>query len=216
MRPLVSGSEQKRDFGLSGCTRRAYARIERCIGRSPEPDLSAADVMNARVMLVSSVLGGAALQLVGPLPAAGQAPAPDAKISGCAPQQRGEGAIWLTPCQRAAESGDGQAALIVGAIHWNGDGVAKDNAAAARWWKMADEAGRAEAARLLGDEAFVRITAGAGDPAPRRSRGARRSHHLVPQGSRGRTKPRCARSGRGPAEAGTRSLKRLLPPPVQN
>ena len=49
----------------------------------------------------------------------------------CDPQVEGEGAQWLTPCKQAAIRGDGHAALMVGAIYWNGDGVAKDHAAAA-------------------------------------------------------------------------------------
>jgi len=54
---------------------------------------------------------------------------------------------------------------MVGAIYWNGDGLAKDNAQAARWWKMADQMGRPDAARFLADEAYVRAVASAnGNP----------------------------------------------------
>jgi hypothetical protein len=46
---------------------------------------------------------------------------------------------------------------MVGAIYWNGDGVAKDHAQAARWFELADLAGETRAAKMLGDEAFVRL-----------------------------------------------------------
>src|SRR5689334_14008121 len=75
----------------------------------------------------------------------------------CDPQQDGEGAAWLVPCEQAAKQGDGHAALMVGAIYWNGDGVAKDHAAAARWFEIADLAGETRAAKMLGDEAFGRL-----------------------------------------------------------
>jgi TPR repeat protein len=77
--------------------------------------------------------------------------------SACDPQQEGEGAQWLSPCKQAATRGDGHAALMVGAIYWNGDGVAKDHAAAARWFEIADLAGESRAAKMLGDEAFGRL-----------------------------------------------------------
>ena len=75
----------------------------------------------------------------------------------CDPHEEGEGAQWLLPCKQAASQGDGHAALMVGAIYWNGDGVAKDHAAAARWFEMADLAGENRAAKMLGDEAFGRL-----------------------------------------------------------
>jgi len=75
----------------------------------------------------------------------------------CDPQAEGEGAQWLTPCKQAAIRGDGHAALMVGAIYWNGDGVAKDHAAAAHWFEIADLAGESRAAKMLGDEAFGRL-----------------------------------------------------------
>ena len=75
----------------------------------------------------------------------------------CDPQEEGEGAEWLAPCKQAAFKGDGHAALMVGAIYWNGDGVAKDQAQAARWFEMADLAGENRAAKMLGDEAFTRL-----------------------------------------------------------
>jgi hypothetical protein len=75
----------------------------------------------------------------------------------CDPQQEGEGAAWLVSCKEAATQGDGHAALMVGAIYWNGDGVAKDQAAAAHWFEIADLAGETRAAKMLGDEAFVRV-----------------------------------------------------------
>ena len=46
---------------------------------------------------------------------------------------------------------------MVGAIYWNGDGVAKDHAAAAHWFEIADLAGESRAAKMLGDEAFGRL-----------------------------------------------------------
>ena len=49
------------------------------------------------------------------------------------------------------------ATLMVGAIYWNGDGVAKDDAAAAHWFEIADLAGESRAAKMLGDEAFGRL-----------------------------------------------------------
>ena len=75
----------------------------------------------------------------------------------CDPQEEGQGAQWLAPCKQAATKGDGHAALIVGAIYWNGDGVAKDHAAAAHWFELADLAGETRAAKMLGDEAFGRL-----------------------------------------------------------
>jgi len=75
----------------------------------------------------------------------------------CDPQQEGEGTQWLAPCKRAAVQGNGHAALMVGAIYWNGDGVAKDHAQAARWFELADLAGETRAAKMLGDEAFGRL-----------------------------------------------------------
>jgi hypothetical protein len=82
-------------------------------------------------------------------------------VSSCTPKE-GEGARWIAPCESAARAGDGKAAIILGLIYWKGDGVPKDNASAARWWKVADQAGRPEAAKLLGDEAFVRAMQPAG------------------------------------------------------
>ena len=84
-----------------------------------------------------------------------QAQSPDAFV--CDPQEEGEGAEWLASCKQAATKGDGHAALMVGAIYWNGDGVAKDHAAAARWFELADLAGESRAAKMLGDEAFGRL-----------------------------------------------------------
>ena len=75
----------------------------------------------------------------------------------CDPQAEGEGAQWLAPCKQAANRGDGHAALMVGAIYWNGDVVAKDHAAAAHWFEIADLAGETRAAKMLGDEAFGRL-----------------------------------------------------------
>ena len=75
----------------------------------------------------------------------------------CAPQP-GQGAIWLVRCQQAAEAGDAHAALMVGVMYWNGDGAPRDHAVAAHWFQIADKSGEPRAAKLLGDEAFVRVT----------------------------------------------------------
>jgi hypothetical protein len=100
------------------------------------------------------ILGSLTLSvLLSILPAQAQ-PAQD---SACDPQAEGEGAQWLAPCKQAATRGDGHAALMVGAIYWNGDGVAKDDAAAAHWFEIADLAGESRAAKMLGDEAFGRL-----------------------------------------------------------
>lgn len=87
--------------------------------------------------------------------ATGYAQAQEAAV--CDPQQEGEGTQWLAPCKQAAVKGNGHAALMVGAIYWNGDGVAKDHAQAARWFELADLAGETRAAKMLGDEAFARL-----------------------------------------------------------
>lgn len=87
----------------------------------------------------------------------GQTQAQPLQAAVCDLQEEGEGAQWLATCERAALQGDGHAALMVGAIYWNGDGVAKDHAAAARWFELADLAGETRAAKMLGDEAFGRL-----------------------------------------------------------
>jgi len=89
--------------------------------------------------------------------AAGPVLAQPSEASICDPQQEGEGAEWFAPCKQAASKGDGHAALMVGAMYWNGDGVAKDHAQAARWFEIADLAGETRAAKMLGDEAFGRL-----------------------------------------------------------
>ena len=89
--------------------------------------------------------------------AAGPVLAQPSEASICDPQQEGEGAEWFVPCKQAASKGDGHAALMVGAMYWNGDGVAKDHAQAARWFEIADLAGETRAAKMLGDEAFGRL-----------------------------------------------------------
>ncbi|HRO04872.1 MAG TPA: hypothetical protein PLS69_14830, partial [Terricaulis sp.] len=53
--------------------------------------------------------------------------------------------------------GQRNAPYWLGLLYWNGDGVEKNNAEAARWWRMAVERGRVDAARLLGDEAAARF-----------------------------------------------------------
>ena len=90
-----------------------------------------------------------------------QAEVADQPQNDCAPKP-GEGARWLPACENAAKAGDSRAAIIVGSIFWNGDGVPKDNAAAARWWTIADQMGQPEAPMLLGNEAYVRGVPGGG------------------------------------------------------
>lgn len=69
--------------------------------------------------------------------------------------------------EKAAAQNQANAAFVLGQIHWNGDGVVKDNAKAARFWRIAYEHGREDAALHLGNEAFVRAGRGVGkwDPA---------------------------------------------------
>lgn len=114
--------------------------------------------MRTIVVIACLVLGGLLLPLL--TSALGAEDVKGASI--CSPRQ-GDGATWLSNCEKAANSGDGRAAIITGEIYWNGDGVYKDNAAAARWWKIADEQGRPDAAYLLGNEAYVRAILSRGD-----------------------------------------------------
>lgn len=58
---------------------------------------------------------------------------------------------------QAATKRQPNAAYLVGQIYWNGDGVGKDNGEAAKWWKVAHEAGRPDAASMLAGEIVVRI-----------------------------------------------------------
>lgn len=81
----------------------------------------------------------------------------------CAPT-KGDGARWIAPCEAAVKAGKPRAALILGEIYWNGDGIPKDHAAAVRWWKIADQAGVLEAAKLLGNDAYVRAMQGSTGP----------------------------------------------------
>jgi len=103
-------------------------------------------------MKSSAIIGSIGLFF---LLATGHAQAQQAAV--CDPQEEGQGAQWLALCERAATQGNGHAALMVGAIYWNGDGVAKDHAAAAHWFEIADLAGQTRAAKMLGDEAFGRL-----------------------------------------------------------
>ena len=106
------------------------------------------------VMKFSTIIGSLGLlACLAILPAQAQ----EAEDTACDPQVEGEGARWLAPCKQAADRGDGHAALMVGAIYWNGDGVAKDHATAAHWFEKADLAGETRAAKMLGDEAFGRL-----------------------------------------------------------
>jgi hypothetical protein len=115
-----------------------------------------ADLMKMIAVLTGSFLVIAALQAHDCAMAAVGVSESGPPVSGCAPKP-GEGAHWLTSCENAANAGDARAAYIVGSIYWNGDGVPKDNASAAHWWKLADQNGQPEAAKLLGDEAYVRV-----------------------------------------------------------
>lgn len=105
-------------------------------------------------MKSSAILGSITLFF---LLATGQAQAQSLEAPVCDLQEEGEGAQWLATCEQAALQGNGHAALMVGAIYWNGDGVARDHAQAARWFELADLAGETRAAKMLGDEAFVRL-----------------------------------------------------------
>jgi len=108
-------------------------------------------------MKLRTILGPLGLfAFLASLPAQAQETQPS-QDTACDPQEEGEGAQWLAPCKQAATRGDGHAALMVGAMYWNGDGVAKDHAAAARWFEIADLAGETRAAKMLGDEAFGRV-----------------------------------------------------------
>ena len=67
--------------------------------------------------------------------------------------------LWY---QKAALQGQPNAAFNLAVIYWNGDGgVARDRDEAVRWWRKAFEWGRADAARYLGDWAFLRFQSGA-------------------------------------------------------
>jgi len=57
----------------------------------------------------------------------------------------------------AVDKGQANAALLLGQVYWNGDGVAKDNAMAAKLWTAAYQGGREDAAFFLGNEAIVRL-----------------------------------------------------------
>ena len=83
-------------------------------------------------------------------------PASSSGSATCAPQE-GQGAQWLVRCQQAAQAGDGHAALMVGIMYWNGDGVPKDHSASAKWFRMADKAGEPRAPNYLGDCAMGRL-----------------------------------------------------------
>src|SRR4029079_11314681 len=48
--------------------------------------------------------------------------------------------------EKAAAQNQANAALVLGQIHWNGDGVKKDNAVAAKYWRIAFDHGREDAA----------------------------------------------------------------------
>ena len=59
--------------------------------------------------------------------------------------------------QAAANRKHRNAAFLLGQIHWNGDGTPKDRKEAVRWWKVADESGRPDAAYMIAMEALSRI-----------------------------------------------------------
>lgn len=60
---------------------------------------------------------------------------------------------WLL---EAAQQRQGNAAYLLAQIYWKGDGVVADRVVAARWWRVAHDAGRPDAALWLGREAFAR------------------------------------------------------------
>lgn len=70
--------------------------------------------------------------------------------------------VWY---EKAAVAGQPNAAFNLAVIYWNGDGgVLQDQAQAVRWWRFAYAKGRAEAAKYLGDWAYLRFRALAGAP----------------------------------------------------
>lgn len=69
-----------------------------------------------------------------------------------------DAASGLARCRQAAAAGNADAAFLLGQLYWNGESVAKDEAEAARWWRIADAGGRTDAAFLLGREAMGRVT----------------------------------------------------------
>lgn len=70
----------------------------------------------------------------------------------------GDAAAGLARCRQAAATGNADAAFFLGQLYWNGDGVGKDEAEAARWWRIAYAGGRADAAFPLGREAMAQVT----------------------------------------------------------
>lgn len=79
----------------------------------------------------------------------------------------GQGVTADTPTARgwyekAADQNQRNALMTLGQIYWNGDGVAKDNAKAAEFWRRSYAAGRMDAAKFAGDEAFLRATVSKG------------------------------------------------------
>jgi TPR repeat protein len=65
--------------------------------------------------------------------------------------------------EKAAVQGQAKAAFNLAVIYWNGDGgVDADRSQAARWWRFAYEHGRGDAARYLGDWAYLRYQSAGG------------------------------------------------------
>jgi TPR repeat protein len=59
--------------------------------------------------------------------------------------------------QKAALKGQANAAFNLAALYWNGEGgVEADHDQAVRWWRFAYDHGRVDAAKYLGDSAYLR------------------------------------------------------------
>ena len=103
---------------------------------------------------------------------------------GCMPSRQRRQARWLASCIRGAQAGDGRAALTVGQIYWNGDGVTKDNSEAAHWWRMADPDGAFRSCEILGRRSLRPCCCIGKRPTNRhRPRNSGRSHPLVSEGT---------------------------------
>lgn len=57
----------------------------------------------------------------------------------------------------AAAKGHPNASFLLGQIYWNGDGIEKNTKEAAKWWSIAYNGGRLDAARLLGVAMLAQI-----------------------------------------------------------
>ena len=75
------------------------------------------------------------------------------------PRDSAQARAWY---EKAAAQNQRNALMTLGQIYWNGDGVTKDTAKAAGYWRRSYDAGRMDAAKFLGDEAFLRATVSKG------------------------------------------------------